>query len=297
MTAGSSIWLALCAVVLLACPAWPAPTEETTPAPGTPATAATAPANPTATQIANIPTPAKPPTNQRPRWTPSPGTSWQVQFTTPIDTTVDAQAYDIDGFEATPALVRQLHHEDRKVICYLDTGASEDFRPDHNIFPPQILGKPNGFSGENWLDIRRLDILRPIMAQRFDMCQHKGFDAVDADLADGYTNDTGFPLTAQDQLTYNRMLADLAHDRGMSIGLKNDLDQIPELVNTFDFAINEQCAQYNECEKLIPFIRSNKAVFHVEYQLDTTQFCPKTLALRFSSIRKDLTLDASRQPC
>jgi hypothetical protein len=135
------------------------------------------------------------------------------------------------------------------------------------------------------------------MAQRFDMCQQKGFDAVDADLVDGYTNDTGFPLTAQGQLTYNRMLADLAHDRGMSIALKNDLDQIPELLNDFDFAINEQCAQYNECEKLIPFIHANKAVFHVEYQLDTAQFCPTTLALRFSSIRKHLTLDASRQPC
>lgn len=297
MTPGSAVSIVLCAMMLVACPAWTAPTAQTIPAPGTLATAETAPANPRATQTTDPVTPAKPPMNQLPRWTPPPGTSWQVQFTTPIDTTVDAQAYDIDGFEATPALVRQLHRKDRKVICYIDTGASEDFRPDHNTFPPQILGKPDGFSGENWLDIRRLDMLRSIMIQRFDMCQHKGFDAVDADLVDGYTNDTGFPLTAQDQLTYNRMLADLVHDRGMSIGLKNDLDQIPELLNNFDFAINEQCAQYNECEKLVPFIRASKAVFHVEYHLDTTQFCTKTLAFRFSSIRKQLTLDASRQPC
>jgi hypothetical protein len=128
---------------------------------------------------------------------------------------------------------------------------------------------------EHLLDDDRDGEQRPIMAQRFDMCQHKGFDAVDADLADGYTNDTGFPLTAQDQLTYNRMLADLAHDRGMSIGLKNDLGQMPELVKRLPLRHQRTKRTYNECEKLLPFIHANKAVFHVEYQLGTTQFCPK----------------------
>lgn len=135
------------------------------------------------------------------------------------------------------------------------------------------------------------------MAARFDVCRSKGFDAVEADLVDGYLNDTGFPLTAADQLAYNRMLADLAHQRGLSIGLKNDLEQVPDLVDHFDFAINEQCVQYAECDRLLPFIRAGKAVFHVEYDTPNGRFCPHTTALGFSSMRKNVNLDAPRWPC
>ena len=37
------------------------------------------------------------------------------------------------------------------------------------------------------------------------------------------------------------MLAELAHERSLTIGLKNDLDQIDDLVDDFDFAVNESC--------------------------------------------------------
>jgi hypothetical protein len=214
-----------------------------------------------------------------------------------VDTSVDAPVYDIDGVENGPDVVRALHAKGRKVICYVNAGAAENFRPDHGAFPPSVLGASNGWNGERWLDIRRLDLLRPLMAARFDTCRKSGFDAVEADLVDGYTADTGFPLSAADQLAYNRMLADLAHQRGLSIGLKNDLDQIPQLVGVFDFAVNEECARYGECDTLTPFIRAGKAVLHVEYDLDTAGFCAETTALRFSSMRKNLTLDAPRWSC
>jgi hypothetical protein len=112
---------------------------------------------------------------------------------------------------------------------------------------------------------------------------------------DGYTNDTGFPLTAADQLTYNTMLAQLAHQRGLSIGLKNDLDQIPQLVNDFQFAIDEQCFQYQECDQLQPFVQADKAVFEAEYQ--PGQFCAQAKSMGLSTIRKNLALDAPRWPC
>ncbi|WP_030558189.1 endo alpha-1,4 polygalactosaminidase, partial [Streptomyces exfoliatus] len=172
--------------------------------------------------------------------------------------------YDIDGFENSAADVARLHADGRKVICYLNAGAWEDFRPDQKSFPPSVLGRTNGWDGERWLDIRRLDVLRPIMERRVDMCRTKGFDAVEPDNMDGYLNDTGFPLTAAHQLRYNRLIADLAHRHGMAVGLKNDLPQIPELVDDFDFAVNEQCAQYEECDELTPFIDAGKAVLHAE---------------------------------
>lgn len=232
-----------------------------------------------------------------PRWVPAPGTTWQWQLSGVVDTTVDAPVFDIDAMTNGGDVVRELHAKGRRVICYVNAGAAEDFRPDRAAFPAWVVGNGNGWPGERWLDIRQLEVLRPIMAARFDVCREKGFDGVEADLVDGYAADTGFPLTAADQLVYNRMLADLAHGRGLSIGLKNDLGQVAELVADFDFAINEGCVRYRECETLLPFIRAGKAVFHVEYALARNQFCRRTTALGFSSMGKNRNLDAARWPC
>ena len=175
-----------------------------------------------------------------------PGTAWQWQLDGRVDAGVDVPVYDIDGFENDAATVARLHRDGRKVICYVNAGAWESFRPDHGDFPASVLGRANGWEGERWLDIRRLDILRPLMAKRMDICRERGFDAVEPDLLDAYLNDTGFPLTAAHQLAYNRMIARLAHERGLSVGLKNDLPQVPQLVRDFDFAVNEECAQYDD---------------------------------------------------
>jgi hypothetical protein len=231
------------------------------------------------------------------RWQPRPGVAWQWQLSGRLDTSVDVPVYDIDGFDHSKATVTALHDKGRKVICYISTGAWEDFRPDAKKFPKSILGKGNGWKGERWLDIRRTDVLEPLMASRLDMCRAKGFDAVEPDNMDGYQNDTGFPLKAADQLRYNRLIAKLAHARGMAVGLKNDLDQIPSLVSDFDFAVNEQCAQYDECDTLTPFIKANKAVFHVEYDLPTTSFCPNSRSLKLSSLLKKPELGAWRKSC
>ena len=232
-----------------------------------------------------------------PRWQPRPGTDWQWQLSGRIDMSVDAPVYDIDGFENTARTVDRLHARGRKVICYLNTGAWESYRPDAHKFPRELRGRGNGWAGERWLDIRRRGTLRPLMAARMDMCVKKGFDAVEPDLLDAYRNRTGFPLTAAHQLAYNRMLARLAHQRGLAIGLKNDLDQIPQLVGDFDFAVNEECAEFGECAALTPFIEQEKAVFHVEYAVPAAEFCPTSRKLGLSSLRKRLPLGVWRQSC
>jgi hypothetical protein len=231
------------------------------------------------------------------RWQPRPGVAWQWQLSGRLDTSVDVPVYDIDGFDHTRATVAALHEDGRKVICYLSTGAWEEFRPDAKKFPRSVLGRGNGWQGERWLDIRRTDVLEPLMAARIDMCRQKGFDAVEPDNMDGYLNRTGFPLKAADQLRYNRLIAKLAHDRGLAVGLKNDLDQIPQLVGDFDFAVNEQCAQYKECGRLKPFIAARKAVFHVEYELGTGGFCPEARRLKLSSMLKKYALGVWRRAC
>jgi len=130
-----------------------------------------------------------------------------------------------------------------------------------------------------------------------DLCKSKGFDAIEPDNVDGYTNSTGFSLTASDQLAYNKMLADLAHSRGLSVGLKNDIDQVSALVGYFDWALNEQCFQYNECDPLKAFVSANKAVFEVEYSLATSKFCSQANTMNFNALKKNLDLDATRTAC
>lgn len=247
-------------------------------------------------RTAPAPTGHFPPSEQE-IWRPRPGLAWQWQLAGRVDPSVEVPVYDIDGFENTAADVARLHHDGRKVICYINVGAWEDFRPDRDAFPDSVLGTPNGWLGERWLDIRRIRVLKPIMERRFDMCRDKGFDAVEPDLMEGYNHDTGFPLTAADQLRYNRVIADIAHERGLSVGLKNDLPQIPQLVEDFDFAVNEECAQYAECAELTPFIEAGKAVFHVEYAERTSEFCAGSHELDLSSMRKKLDLGVWRDPC
>jgi hypothetical protein len=141
--------------------------------------------------------------------------------------------------------------------------------------------------------------VRTVMKRRLDLAVQKGCDGVEPDNVDGYTNGPGFSLSDSTQLDYNRFLANEAHARGLSIGLKNDLDQVPSLVGSFDWALNEECYRYQECGLLAPFINAGKAVFHVEYggsSLAST-VCAATKPRGFSTLIKKLDLDAWRVAC
>jgi hypothetical protein len=231
-------------------------------------------------------------------WMPALNTPWQWQLTVPVDQSVNVPVYDIDGFDNDASVVAALHAKGRKVICYIDVGVYESYRPDAYKFPKEVIGNPDiGWDNSWWLDIRRIDILGPIMTARMDMCKQKGFDAIEPDEIDGYSNNPGFPLTYQDQLNYNIFIANAAHARDMSIGLKGDIDQAKDLEPYFDWTLNEECFQYHECDLLLPFLANGKAVFQVEYALETSQFCAQANAMNFNSMKKHLNLDAYRVPC
>ena len=229
-------------------------------------------------------------------WHPGLVTSWQWQLSGTIDQSVDVQMYDVDMFETSPAAVQSLQDAGRFVICYIDAGTWENFRPDAGSFPKSVRGKGNGWPGEKWLDIRSKAI-RPLMAARMDQCAQKGFNGVEFDNVDGYANKTGFPLTAADQLKYDVWLANQAHLRQLSVALKNDVGQVNRLLPYFDYSLDEQCFQYHECPKLKPFIDAGKPVFEVEYNLTSDQFCSKANAMNFNSLVKKLELGPEREAC
>lgn len=230
-------------------------------------------------------------------WLHRPGLTWQWQLTGPLDLKVDADVYELDGFTTPAAAVSLLRTAGRRTICYISVGAYEHFRPDAHRFPAPVLGRSNGWPGERWVDVRQWRVLEPIISERFRMCRDKGFDAVEADNVDGYANESGFPLRAPDQLEFNRRVAALAHSYRLAIGLKNDLGQVAALEPHFDFAVNEECFRYGECDRLAPFVRAGKPVFHVEYDLAAGDFCARARAKGFASLLKRSDLDAWRIRC
>jgi hypothetical protein len=231
-------------------------------------------------------------------WQPSGILTWQMQFSGRIDTSVVADAYDIDAFETSGALVSKLHSLGRHVICYIDAGSWENWRPDAAEYPAAVKGKAMaGWPGERWLDVRRIDILGPILTERIQMCAAKGFDGVEFDNVDGYSNKSGFPLTASDQLAFDRWLADTAHAHGLAVGLKNTPSLAQQLQPRFDLAIVEQCVQYRECGSFAPFLNAQKPMLDIEYSRSRAQFCPRADSLGFFAMRKRLELDAWRRVC
>lgn len=231
-------------------------------------------------------------------WAPAPGISWQWQLSGEIDTSIAAEMYDVDLFDAPQTVINELHARGRIVICYFSAGSWENWRPDAHQYPAEALGKPlEGWEDERWLDIRQIEALSPILTHRLDLARQKGCDGVEADNVDGYINDTGFPLTAQDQLDFNIWIAEQAHARNLSVGLKNDLNQIQALLPYFDWMLNEQCFEYDECSFLLPFIQAGKAVFGVEYNLEPEHFCPQANAMNFDWLKKKLELDSFRVAC
>lgn len=232
------------------------------------------------------------------RWQPAPDATWQYQLQGKIDTSVDADVYGVDLVDTPQQVIDELHADGRAVVCYFSAGSWEKWRSDADDFPAAVLGKKlDGWPGERWLDVRALDVLLPIMEARLDTCVDKGFDGVDFDNMDGYANRSGFPLDGDDQIAYNRALADAAHARGLAVGLKNDLGQIKALEPSFDFAVNEQCFQYRECERLKPFVDAGKNVIIIEYKKPLGAFCDKADDLGMVAMKKKLSLKAWRQPC
>ncbi|MEJ2734341.1 MAG: endo alpha-1,4 polygalactosaminidase [Anaerolineae bacterium] len=238
-------------------------------------------------------------------WHPPVGTSWQWQLTgLPVDLSLDVDMYDIDLFDNEANSMAALHAQGRKVICYVSVGSWEDWRPDADQVPASALGNDyEGWPGEKWLDIRQIDLLAPIMSARLERCKAKGFDGIEPDNMDGYANDTGFPLTYQDQLDYNLWLAQEAHARGLSIGLKNDDEQVADLLPYFDWVLTEDCFAQDWCDEVVPFIAAGKAVFAAEYtdQWSVNQFlsqvCPQAGMLGFSAVLKNRDLDAQWRAC
>jgi hypothetical protein len=289
------------AAVFLVVGAIPTPTPTATPAPiatATPVPTATPTPTPTATATP-VPTLTATPQSAGQWWQPTPDKPihwhWQLSddFVYPRDVLANVKVYDIDGEFATAATVASLHALDPniKVICYFDAGVYETYRSDASRFPASVIGNPDGnWDGSYWLDIRQTDILLPIMQDRIQhWCKDKGFDAIEPDETEVWSNNSGFAITRDQNNLYNRKIAEIGHSIGLSVALKGNTTEAPDLWSYFDFTINEQCWQYNECDLLkSSFIDHGKAVLNIEYKISPD--CATANSWHLNSARRDLNL-------
>lgn len=231
-------------------------------------------------------------------WRPALDSTWQWQLQGDVNTSYDVDVYDIDLFDSDRELISALHGEARRVICYFSAGSAEDWREDFGRFAERDLGRPlEGWEGERWIDIRSPRV-RAIMLARLDLAQVKGCDGVEPDNVQSYQDDTGFDLTYADQLDYNRLIATAAHERGLAVGLKNGQELVAEVVDLYDFAITEQCHEYDECAGFAALIGAGKPVYNAEYAASRREalvaaesICPRANAAGLRTLILPLDLD------
>ncbi|KAL8719844.1 MAG: hypothetical protein Q9225_003197 [Loekoesia sp. 1 TL-2023] len=240
-------------------------------------------------------------------WQPTKGTSWQIKLLGPLtNTSPDVEVFDIDLFDNNNTTITKLHSLNRKVICYFSAGSYEDWRRDENLFKDSDKGNPLDAPWENetWLDTNSENV-RTIMRKRLDMAQDNGCDGVDPDNLDAYDNDNGLGLTTDDAINYINFLADEAHSRDLSIGLKNAGAILPDVQSKMQWSVNEECVNKTECLDFRMFIENNKPVFHIEYpdsapslsDKEKLKYCEDDSARGFSTLLKKMNLDDWTYEC
>jgi hypothetical protein len=193
---------------------------------------------------------------------------------------------DIDLFDTDKATITELK-KTKKVICYFSAGSREDWRADADRFGNGDVGQALGdWKGENWLNVKSANV-RAIMKQRIQQAADKGCNAVDPDNIDGHNeNQDGFGYDKSAYVDYVKYMASEAKKVGLAIGLKNGIEMIGDLVGVVQFAVNEQCHQYNECDKYKPFTTANKAVFQIEYG-SANEPCTSPKGVKLSTLVKN----------
>lgn len=235
------------------------------------------------------------------RWRPDPAETFDWRFTGDLALEDVRGVVNLDAFDVSAGDIDDLRARGVVAVCYVNVGAWEDWRPDRRAFPRSVRGAEyHGWEGEEWLDVRQLDALLPIMAARMRLCRDKGFVAVEPDNIDGFQNKTGFPITEADQLRYNRAIAAEAHRLGLAIGLKNAPTLAERLSQTFDFAIAENCFKWKWCDMFRPFVAQGKAVVAIEYPEDgrnPLRHCREARRLGVQIVVKRRELDSWSRRC
>jgi hypothetical protein len=229
------------------------------------------------------------------------GMTWDWQLSEPFNLGVGVQVLDLDPDSLGAGDIAELRAKGVLTICYVSVGTLEEWRGDVAAFPAQVIGKSYvEWQGERFLDIRQTDILLPLMQARFADCADKGYNAVEPDNMDVYSNESGFDISAAQTVAYVTALADIAHGMGLAIGQKNVPELTADLEPALDFIVTEGCIADSWCDQVSQYAAHDKAIFAAEYEVapsDRMGQCGLAAAASMSLIFKELDLDARGARC
>ncbi|MBI1857377.1 endo alpha-1,4 polygalactosaminidase [Candidatus Saccharibacteria bacterium] len=238
--------------------------------------------------------------------------AWLLQGA-PNEKVMDAESgpkvYDFDYLNSNATQIASIKAKGITVICYFSAGTDEDWRPDHSQFlPGDTFGQLPGWEGELIVDTRSANV-RSIMYNRIQTMSSLGCDGIEPDNVDAYTNASNIPLNETTTLDYLQFLTNTGHSFNLSVALKNSGDLVNKnlpngksVISAHDFAIVEQCYEYNECDTYKPFVNANKAVFVIEYKggassWPTSASCKDASIKNYDAYLMNLDLNGPRTPC
>jgi hypothetical protein len=227
--------------------------------------------------------------------------------------------YDIDGIENSAATVTALHRLGDKVICYVEIGAAGNYYPtaDEGIpvsYYAQLkaagdLGRKVAGYPEYYLNVNAASTFSIVAAMIRKQCAAKGFDAVEPDIDDSYTDSTGYKITEAANEAYDKKLGAYVHRLGLAWGQKNG-DNDPAfsaaLEPATDFLLTEECSFYRTCGIVAaPYVRAGKLVLDAEYTadwgastaVDLRRFCASSGSGGMDGTLFSTALSGRRNPC
>ncbi len=228
--------------------------------------------------------------------------------------------YDIDGIENPKSTVSALHNLGDKAVCYIEIGAAGNYYSAAQEGIPVTyfaqlkaagdLGKQmSGYSAEYYLNINAPSTVSIIKSMIRQQCAAKGFDAVEPDIGDSYTDNTGFSISEAQNAAYDNALGSYAHSLGLAWGQKNG-DNDPAFAKAqqpvADFLITEECNYYQSCATVTaPYVQAGKLVLNAEYtadwgsnvMTDLSKFCPADNAAHIDGTLFSTALSGQRNPC
>ncbi|GGO52053.1 endo alpha-1,4 polygalactosaminidase [Streptomyces lasiicapitis] len=101
-----------------------------------------------------------------------------------------------------------------------------------------------------------------VVGRWMDDCARDGFDAIEPDNLDSYARSDG-RLDPADATAFARLLVRRAHEQGLAIAQKNTAELLGKRIG-FDFAVVEECGQYDECGAFSSAYE--RRVFDIEYE-------------------------------
>ncbi|MCO8273789.1 endo alpha-1,4 polygalactosaminidase [Actinoplanes sp. TRM 88003] len=189
-------------------------------------------------------------------------------------------------------------------ICYInafqtqpDDAAKRWWETEHpNVLLRDSKGKP--VEDPDW-DEYLLDFstaakraeLTQVVGGWISTCAAKGFKAVEPDNLDSWTR-SGGRLKKADALAYAASLSAYAHGRNLAVGQKNtaELSRAESRTAGFDFAVAEECGEWDECDAYTGTYGDNVVV--IEYtQGGFTKACTQ-FGRRLSIVLRDLDVSA-----